>query len=160
MYEIDEGLVRDGQLLQSKSTREELAVFMNQRAFTWLESENWKQAAISGAWASSLAPQNVILEDSLRSKLNKWDRWIRAEQPEQFPSVRIKPPPRRIFPEGLAWEYEQQLLGMNAVEVMLLEPAWAPKWRRMKTPDWNGRSPSIAWVDYFADGSFEIRLQM
>ncbi len=68
-------LEKRGQLLHSHSPREELAMFLVQRGWLWMDQANYRQAADSFAWACGLAPRNQLHLACLERAMNFWRWW-------------------------------------------------------------------------------------
>lgn len=127
-------------LLKSMSPREELADFLTQRGFRWLELGKLRQAVEAFAFASGLAPHNRGYHNTLGRTLLAWRTEVEARKPGRFPALHFRPfPPPRLFPTGLAHELEQGILTLTATECLLnapdLERQWWQPLRRGLVPE-------------------------
>ncbi len=158
-YKMTLEIQRLGGYLQSKTPRQELSHFLAERAIRWEEAGDHREAIGTWAWALSLHPEHVILEDTLKAKMNAMIRANRARKPAQFPAnMLIKPPPVRIWPDTLPLHHEREILGMFAEENLLRNPDLTPVWEQMRRGQWNQPFPNTALVDCFADGTCNIGL--
>jgi hypothetical protein len=127
-------------LLKSMTPREELADFITQRGFRWLELGRMRQAAEAFGFAYGLAPHNRGYHNTLGRALQTWHNEIEARKPPRFPALCFKPnPPPRLFPLGLAEGIERDILGLTALEYLLNAPDLNQRWwealRRGVLPD-------------------------
>jgi hypothetical protein len=107
-------------LLKSLTPREELADFITQRGFRWLELGKMRQAVEAFGFAYGLAPHNRGYHNTLARTLQTWHNEIEARKPPRFPALRFRPsPPPRLYPFGLAEGIERDILGMMAQECLL-----------------------------------------
>ncbi len=158
-YKMPPGVEYDGQYLVSATPRMELAIFLNDRAWLWEDLEDWRQCVDSWAWATSLVPQNKIVENSLRRSMNEWDREQEQQRPLGFPELIVRASHRQ-FPNTLPLELEQKICGMTAVHNMLTDPRLEEKyWRRMRQGNFT-RTPIMALADFAEDTSCQIHLRI
>lgn len=156
-YEMTPEIERLGCYLQSMTPRTELALFLAQRAICWEEVGNFRGELEAWAWARALHPENAILDNTLKSRMNAWAQSHRERKPRQFPAKTfIKPPPVRLWPETLPLEYERNLLGLMAEECFLRDPELAPVWERMRRGEWNRPFADAITATFFGDGSCQI----
>ena len=159
-YRMTEEIQRLGCYLQSKTPRQELALFLCERALRWEAAGNTREAIDTWAWAAGLHPEHAILQNTLKVKINDLLGSQRARKPAQFPArVWIQPPPVRLWPEGLPVALERHILGAFAEENLLRTPDLVPVWERMRRGQWNQPFPDTAQVVYFADGTCDISLR-
>jgi hypothetical protein len=152
---------RLGRFLVSKTPRMELAGFLHSRAGFRRRGGDRRLAAEAFAWAFALDPLNVLEEDHLRLSLNDWTDWAQARTPPGFPAVTLeRPRGHRFFPDSLPAHYEDQMLGLSAVEDLLLDAEYAGVWERMRRGEWRGRGPNRATVRYRPDGTSETTLTL
>jgi hypothetical protein len=110
-------------LLKSMTPSEELADFITQRGFRWLELGQMRRAVEAFGFAYGLAPQNRGYHNRLGKTLETWHNEIESRKPPRFPTLCFKPfPPPRVFPLGLAAGIEKDILGLTAQEYLLNAP--------------------------------------
>jgi hypothetical protein len=156
-YELSPEAERQGRYLESKTPRMELADFVFQRALVWEDAGNRRRCVEGLCWACALDPENVLYQNALNSRLDEWTRWTNEQKPPGFPpKVWITPPPKRLFPDTLPVSFERELLGLLAVENMLLDPVWGRSWEAMRRGAWTGPTPTEANAEYDESGNCEI----
>src|SRR5262249_49941230 len=107
-------------LLKSMTPREELADFLTQRGFRWLELGRMRQAVEAFGFASGLAPHNRGYHNTLGRTLQTWHGEVLARTPPRFPDLCLKPSsPARLFPSCLARKIEEDILARTAWECLL-----------------------------------------
>lgn len=149
-----------GRYMLSLSPKEEFAGFLTERARLWGRAGNRRLKAECAAWAFALDPPNVVHEDYLKISLNEWTRWTKEREPPGFPSIEIETPRgHRFFPDALPRHYEQQILGLTAVEHLLLDAEYGKVWERMRRGEWRRKGPNTAVIAYRHDGSSEAEVR-
>jgi len=156
-YRLPPGAEEDGGYLLSKTPRMELAAFLSNRAFRWEDVRDWWRCVDAWAWASSLVPENKIVQNSLKRSMLEWDKEQRAKKPTDFPAIVIRSHSRQ-FPTSLPLELEQDICGLLAVHNMLSDPRLEEKyWKPMRRGGCQ-RVPYQAVADFAPDTSFQINL--
>ena len=140
-----------GRYLVSQTPREEVAGFLMQRGHGWRDAGHRRFTIEAFALAAGMCPDNEFYLGTVKTAYNKWlDEVVR---PPRFPEVRLNVH-RRRFPDGLPLDLECEILGLEAIETALKDPAleyrwWASlrngQWRTTQTPrvmgvdSWGGR---------------------
>jgi hypothetical protein len=129
-YQVTPDQEREGCLLKSMTPREELAEFLAQRAYCWLDFGNHRGAAESFIWASVVAPENKLHATCAVGVLDQWGTKVRKSLPPNFPEVTIRFPPRRIpyVPDSVERDY----LALGAFEDLLLLPENQQWWEALR----------------------------
>ncbi len=147
-----------GLFLKSKSPREELACFLVQRAFCWRQAGNLRECVEAFAWASSLSPDNAYLLNGFIEYYEAWFAEVKAREPRGFPQVLLDMFERR-FPEGLSLEFEQNIIYLTLLEILLKDQKanilW---WEPLRRGQWWVETPRsvqiVSWRDRL-DWSFQ-----
>lgn len=159
VYELTPEQERKGLFLKSMTPQQELAFFLMERGFRWLDYQNHRRAVEAMAWSCSLVPDNAFYLNRLISTMNDWRRALLKRRPTVFPEMLIQYSERR-FPSSLPLDIEQDLLGLEALENMLNDKDQEERW--WKPMRW-GQPPSIvprkALID-FTPVSCDIRYQL
>lgn len=116
-----------GTVLKSMTPQEELAAFMSQRSGCWGHEGGKRLEAEALAWASALAPHNLVRHEILKRVVNEWDEQLRALTPPGFPDLYIHYPPRR-FPVALPEDFERAIIGLTVTEFLLKDPINDRRW--------------------------------
>ncbi len=157
LYELGPEAEVDGCYLRSQTPRMELAGFLSARAFRWADLRNCWQCVDSWAWASSLVPENKIVQNALKRAMIEWDKEQRSRKPVGFPNVLIRAV-KRQFPDSLPLDLEKDICGLTAVHNMLSDPRLEEKyWKPMRRGGCQ-RVPYRAIADFAPDTSFQINL--
>jgi hypothetical protein len=85
---------REGCFLRSQTPREELAGFLADRAFRWLDLDEAPRAAKCFLWAGHLAPDNISLARGAHTLLGEWEREPGPRMPAAFSGDVVRFPPR------------------------------------------------------------------
>jgi hypothetical protein len=115
-------------LLRSMTPREELADFLTQRGFRWLELGKLRQAVEAFGFAYGLAPHNRGYHNTLGRTLLAWRTEVEARKPGLFPALYVEQETRRLFPICLAQEIERDILALVATERLLDAPEFERRW--------------------------------
>jgi hypothetical protein len=129
-YEITPQEVKDGCHLISLSPKQELAGFIEQRGFCWLDLKNYKQAVESFLWASILDSENCVPARLTMMALRQWQNSILANIPPNFPRVDVGWQLQR-FP-GAPEHIEEQVNTLEGLQRVLDEPAHQPWWQSLR----------------------------
>jgi hypothetical protein len=156
-YELPPEVEVDGCLLRSETPRMDLAGFLANRAWRWEDLKDWWRCVDSWAWASSLVPENKLIQNSLRRCLIEWDREQERVKPAGFPEILVRSVCRQ-FPTTLPLELEQAICGLTAANHILTDPRIEERhWKRMRRGDFDG-VPTRATADFAATGQCRIDL--
>lgn len=161
LYATTPAQERKGLFLQSMTPKQELASFLNERGQRWRDLNRYREAVEALSWAWALVPQNIFHRDTLARAMNEWGAQLGNQQPPGFPPVSLTFRSRRRFPPSLPWDWEQDILYLQAWENCLSNPVfeqqwWGPMRRREKLP----QHPHRVMVIYKADGCCEIGLHL
>ena len=139
-YPITPEQEKEGHFLISLSPRQELANFLGQRGYCWLDLGNYKEAALSFIRASALNLENKLAASVAVNTLDKWHQVLKSQLPPNFPSLDIQLPPRR-FPNIPQW-VESQFIGLETLQEVLTKPQHQAWWKLLRqSPD--SRPPDI-----------------
>lgn len=116
-----------GGVLKSQSPRQELSGFLMARGFRWLDYGNHRQAANSFAWGWSLDVGNKLKKNTLIDTCNRWGKKLEALEPPHFPGMFYRWGPRR-FPDALPFDFETDILSLEAWENALNDPEMNHRW--------------------------------
>lgn len=157
-YLVSPDFERDAGLLKSKTPRQELAGFLNERGWLWVEHGCYCHGIFALAWANALAPNNVWLLGSLGKAMDLWHAELGRRAPPGFPPVTILTT-GRLFPESLPERIEHDIMHLEVVEKVLRCPIreqhyWAPLRHGMAL----ARKPSEIVAEH-ADGRFNVRFE-
>jgi hypothetical protein len=159
VYALTPQQEREGCLLQSLTPRQELAVFLCQRAFRWLDFGDYWPAVEPFAWACALYPGNVSMKRRLAGTIRAWDEVLAKAVPRGFPPLTVLNWPPRRFPQTLAEETERQILRLQAVEAILCHPDHRRDWwEPLRRGQCVLRRPVAAAV-VFGESDFEVRFR-
>jgi hypothetical protein len=158
IFETDPDIERRCCLLQSMTPRQELADFLGCRGHRWVDLTVYRRAVESFAWASVLAPQNEAYLSTAWILMNRWREAMNLRKPASFPEIYTGVGERR-YPECLPGNVELSILGLEAVETLLMDPRHEREWwgplRRGLGPE----VPSAAFVDFVSDTSYHVRFK-
>jgi len=159
-YAVTAEMERMGNYLVSKTPAMELAGFLSERALRFYDHGSLPECVDAFAWASALEPTNVILRNTVKTKLNEWMRRMKNQRPAGFPEIRIKIIERR-YPTTLPIELECAIIGTEASEAMLRDQAWQEKWwSKMLRGEYPPTIPVAAHVDGKRDnGSISLQYE-
>lgn len=129
-YQVTPGQEREACFLRSLTHREELAEFLSQRGYCWLDLDNFCSATEAFILASSLAPDIKPHGACAVMALGQWTAGLRQRLPPGFPQVVIHFPPRR-FP-AIPLEVERQFIVLETFERLLDEPIHQPWWDSLR----------------------------
>lgn len=129
-YPITPKQEQEGRFLISLSPRQELAQFLAQRGYCWLDLGNYKEAALSFVQASALDLENKLAAAVAANILNKWHQSLKSQLPPYFPLLDIKLPPRR-FPSIPQW-VESQFISLETLQKVLTEPQYQGWWELLR----------------------------
>jgi hypothetical protein len=124
--EVEKG----GLFLKSLTPRQELAMFLSERATQAYECGRLFECVDAWAYAWSLSPENVIYLNTLEDRYKKWQEDLNRRTPPGFPKGWFKVTQRR-YPDALPLVWEQKIICHQAVANLLNDPAadgrwWAP----------------------------------
>lgn len=114
-------------LLQSLTPRQELAGFLAERGFRWLDFGRYRRAVEGFAWARVLHPENAAYRMTLARQMDDWDESLRRQTPSRFPEFDITWPPRR-YPDALPEILEQGIIALEAKENVLRNAEHEREW--------------------------------
>lgn len=135
----------------------ELATFLTSRAWRWDDVKDWWRCVDSWAWAASLVPENVHYQNGLKRAMVAWDKHQKSLKPPGFPPIIVKVQ-RRLFPDSLPVDLEQDIFGLTATHHMLTDPRLEEKyWGRMRRSDYT-RTPAQATAIFSPDERCDITL--
>jgi hypothetical protein len=141
--EVEKG----GLFLKSLTPRQELAMFLSERATQAYECGRLFECVDAWAYAWSLSPENVIYLNTLEDRYEKWQEDLNRRTPPGFPKGWFKVTQRR-YPVALPLAWEQKIICHQAVDHLLNDPGadsrwWAP----LRQGDRWARTPQDMWVD-------------
>jgi hypothetical protein len=114
--------------LRSLSPREELADFLLQRGFCWMEAKSYSNAAKAFAWAREVDPSRQQRSSALFQAIWKWDEELRPLfPPAQYPVLDIGAPPRQFA--HVSPELEDHLIRLTVLDSLLKNPELKGRWR-------------------------------
>lgn len=125
-YSLTPAQERESRFLRSQTPREELAGFLAQRGYRWLDLRKFKESAESFIYAAILAPDHKLHGSCVLSILKKWHAKLRGELPGHFPNVVVRFPPRR-WP-SIPLSVEREFICWQAIEDCLHNPNARPDW--------------------------------
>jgi hypothetical protein len=131
-YPLSAGQQAASRFLQSQTPREELAGFLAQRGYRWLDHARYKEAAESFIWASARAPDHKPHAQSAVETLDRWKKRIKGLLPPNFPVIRVNMPLARRYPDVPAW-VEKEHIGNEGREKLLQDPEFV---RKVVKPLW------------------------
>jgi hypothetical protein len=114
--------------LKSQTPREELAGFLIQRGYCFVDNGRYREGVEACAWSHTLAPHDRLHLGSLRRLLVRWEHDLRQKCPPNFPRLTITFPPRR-FPQ-LPLEVERRMVHLGVMDALLND--------RQRERDWWG----------------------
>lgn len=159
VYEITPEEERKGNFLKSLTPREELASFLAERGFRWLDYGRYRKGVEAMAWASALAPANLLLRTRLKTTMKEWEIAERRQAPRDFPQVQVRAPERR-FPSALPREIEDHILTLEATENLLRDAEFEQRWwGPMRAGHRPARAPVRALTDFTPEGSSRVCFQ-
>ena len=109
------------------NSREEVAGFLMQRAHGWLDVRNRRNAVDAFALAAGMCPDNMACLTTLKMDYNWWLDEVLPLTPPHFPEIRIRIH-RRRYPEGLPFDMEAKILGVEAMEAEVKDPGLVFRW--------------------------------
>jgi hypothetical protein len=152
LYETSAAEERLGCLLSSLTPRQELAGFLAQRGFLWLDQDDYRQATYAFAWALASHPENRHLYNRLGQTCDGWADRLRAMQPSGFPEISCSSSERH-FPATLPLVFERDILCLEAWEAILTNPEHEHRWwRPLRAGVKISRSPASALVAWTSNG--------
>lgn len=113
-------------LIRSLTPKEELALFLENRAYCWLDLEQHRQAVYALIPACALDPCPGSF-NTLALFLGQWHDRLMRQRPPVMPALTIQLPPRQFFP-ALPEELERRLLHVNALDLLLQKPEYRQRW--------------------------------
>jgi len=113
--------LRETIFFKSQTPRQELAGFLAQRGFLWLDLGKYREASESFLWASVLAPDNKLHGTCACSTLEQWGNALKASFPPNCPAIRVNMPSKRRYPAVPA-SVEAEMIGNEARENVLHDP--------------------------------------
>jgi hypothetical protein len=116
--------------LQSQTPRMEMAGFLAQRAYQWLDLGEYRQGLEAFAYSCRLTPANKSYEDCLRGYLLKWRERLDGLVPPHFPALQVHYR-RRRYP-WLSELLEREMVCFEATERVLAEPKHAAWWDELR----------------------------
>jgi hypothetical protein len=136
-YQASARLENRTNLLKSATPREELAEFINQRGWCWLDAGKHRQAVDCFAWACALMPGDDLQLRSLECGADPWREELLRQMPCGFPPVTIDFRSRR-YPDTLPVHIEREIIHLETLENLLGDPIHERNWWQ---PLRNGLSP-------------------
>jgi hypothetical protein len=146
-----------GQLLMSKTPRMELAGFMAERGFCWLDIGRHREAVESFVWAYVLCPQNRGMWNTLARTETAWREGLVRRTPKSFPLIRLHHD--RRWPEAFGIEFQSGVMIVEATEA-LLDNAWCEEhwWGPLRRGE-EARVPSCIHAHFDAAGRGRIEFE-
>jgi hypothetical protein len=147
-YAVTAELERKACLVRSMTPKEELAAFLSERGHRWLDLRNYRQAVESFAWSSALQPENRATWNTLVKHLDEWHQQLEQLKPRNFSQLSLTWPVRR-FADTLPLDIERDILGLEATENLLTDPALEKRWwSSLRRGEWVSGAPSMALIRY------------
>jgi hypothetical protein len=158
-YEITPEQEQKGCLLRSKTARQELAGFLAERGFGWLDVGRQRKAVEALGWAFALHPENRMYWNTFSKKLDDWRAELQRLEPPGFPALYLTCPLRR-YPETMPFAAERDIIGIEVAENLLKDPELERKWwGPLRRGERLAETPSRAIVTCMADGGCQVVLQ-
>lgn len=104
-----------------------MGCFLAERALLMREAGRHRLAVEAYAWASVLWPENETFKGGLGRSMNTWAATLRAAEPCGFPRMYFTWAPRR-FPDALPWDYERDVLILEAWDNILKTQELKEQW--------------------------------
>jgi hypothetical protein len=138
--------------------KQELADFLGNQGWRWLDYGKYAPAVKAYAWASALYPESMVNQYRLAITMDKWAVQLNERKPPDFPPLVIHWP-RCLSPATLPERIKQDMLGLELTEKLLDDPAhnlcwWEPMRRSLPV-----YRPLAVEVNYGTDG-FEVRFRL
>jgi hypothetical protein len=119
--------------LKSRTPREELGSFMEQRGHCFVDLKNWKEAVNSFIWASMLCETDYLTALKVTSTINIWRKEVFKRLPPNCPNIEVKLPlarrwptlPQRIESDAILLETYEALLGDDDFQNRVVKPLCA-----------------------------------
>ncbi|MBX9681480.1 MAG: hypothetical protein K2X38_22215 [Gemmataceae bacterium] len=128
--------VRKNRFLRSKTPKEELALYLNNRSCCLRDNGHFAQSANAIAWAAELEPENHMYSGTLCSTMDDWRGSLTSIWPQPFPNLTIHFPPRTFRQVPL--DLERNMLHLSTMDKLLkdrkLEERWWSKLRKNELP--------------------------
>jgi hypothetical protein len=137
-YEFDPLLESQTTYLKSMTPRHELGYFISQRAWRWLELNNYQQALDSFLWASMLLHGDKLVESYVVTVINRYLKRLRERTPPNFPRIAVQYPAKRRWPlipakvehDAISLEIWEHLLNDSQFNEKCVQPLWANPHKR------------------------------
>lgn len=118
--------------LESQKPRRELASFLSQRAYCWLDLKNYQEASVAFAWANELAPGRHGPGSGGYARLTwqtlrTWHEELQSRLPSRlFPKLDVGLPASQ-FAE-LPRELEREMICQRILQGLLNDPDYERRW--------------------------------
>jgi hypothetical protein len=114
-------------LLTPLTSRQELAVFTNERGWCWLDHAEYRKATDCFARAAAWLPGDPLQLRSLERCMNAWWEFLRMRMPERFPGLAIHFALRR-YPVTLPAAIEREIIHLEMLDNLLKDPICDRDW--------------------------------
>ncbi len=114
--------------LRSLSPREELSVFLFERAGCWEDVKNYREAVMSLAWANELHPLREIHQIALPVLMKNWHDEIHSQVIAlgRFPKLDLGLPASQFL--HLPRQQEREIIRMRVMSDILANPEFQQRW--------------------------------
>jgi hypothetical protein len=151
LYRISDVEERECHFLRSQTPREELAWFLVQRGWRWLDVKNYREAAEAYLWATELSPDNLGFGRNAITVLKMWGDHLKASLPAYWPDLVVRFPAARRFPSVPA-SMEREFISWEVAETVLRDPRHEAQW-------WGPMRASPGWRPPNLPRVIEVRVQ-
>jgi hypothetical protein len=134
-YEITPQEEKEGCFLQSRTPRMDLADFLAQRGYRWLNRNCVREACRSFLWATASHPENKGYYFAAEICAVRWRREVEATMPRRFPELFVTFSPKRRFPESLPLDAEHYVILTELLEQYMSRPRYQEWWEALRRSD-------------------------
>jgi hypothetical protein len=127
-YEVTKEQEEAFGFVRSLTPREELGLFIKNRAFRWLELGERQLACHAFLWALACQPQSKGAFIQAASHLHRWHEDLKARIPPRFPALNRDTLPPRMFPIWLPHPLEHDFHCLVVLETLLNDPRAESRW--------------------------------
>jgi len=122
-YPVSQVAIEDYGYLKSLTPREEVALFIAERAFQWLDAGEYRRAVECCRAAIGLHPDTFSWKESFLLILEKWTQALTLKFPGLRPSIRVQWDNQRHW-LILPYELEKRLHAIHSLDAVLNHPEY------------------------------------